>query len=384
MKTLNLRKRDLLTGSFAATLLAAASFALIPAGCGSSTHSPGGPTKLTVAYLGLTCEAPIFVAKERGFFEEEGLDVELERTNWDGLREGLGTGRFDANHTLIMYLLKGLENRMDVKITGGIHTGCLRLQARKGSDIDKVADFRGKKIGVPTHLLSPPHMFACRVLAANGIDPNQETKQVEWLTFDPGDLEKALKDERIDGVATTDPIGTILVGKNVVKTIADQAKDAPYADEYCCAAVVSGKLARENPEAAAKVTRALLKGAKWVHENPGAAADLGVEKKYVSSTVEYNTQALSKLNYIPAVARCRQSIVDAGKEMKLAGLLKEDSDPEELAKRAWLDLDGVSDDWVKGLKIEKVASGGPPRLLNPAEFAARFDGKICFNCCCVK
>src|SRR5690348_15488161 len=53
-------------------------------------------TKLKVAYLGLTCEAPIFVAQEQGFFKEEGLDVELVKTEWDGLREGLGLGRFDA------------------------------------------------------------------------------------------------------------------------------------------------------------------------------------------------------------------------------------------------------------------------------------------------
>src|SRR5262249_1641213 len=146
---------------------------------------------LKVAYLGLTCEAPIFVAKEKGFFEEEGLDVELETTNWDGLREGLSTGRFDANHTLVMYLLQAIEKKADVKITGGIHTGCLRLQVSAKSDIKSIDQLRGKKIGVPTHKFSPPHMFASRVLAAKGFQHPQE--DAEWLPFDPGDLEKALK-----------------------------------------------------------------------------------------------------------------------------------------------------------------------------------------------
>ena len=70
-------------------------------GCNSGSNAPNsGPTKLKVAYLGLTCEAPMFVAQEKGFYEEEGLDVELVKTDWDGLREGLGLGRFDANYTL--------------------------------------------------------------------------------------------------------------------------------------------------------------------------------------------------------------------------------------------------------------------------------------------
>ena len=54
---------------------------------------------MKVGYLGLTCEAAMFVAQEKGFFTEEGLDVEFVKTDWDGLRDGLGLGRFDANYT---------------------------------------------------------------------------------------------------------------------------------------------------------------------------------------------------------------------------------------------------------------------------------------------
>ena len=349
--------------------------ALLPMGC-------GGSGKLKVAYLGLTCEAPIFVAYEQGFFKEEGLDVELVKTDWDGLREGLGLGRFDANHTLIMYLLKPIEQGTDLKITGGIHTGCLRLQVPVGSDVKTVAELKGKRIGVPTHIGSPPYLFSSRVLVKNGIDPRPEGKDVEWLAFPPGELEKALADRRIDAVATSDPIGMILLGKGIVRTLADQAVDAPYCDEYCCAAVVSGKLARENPTAAAKLTRALLKGAKWVQENPTAAAEMAVEKRYIAASVEINAQALTKLKYIPGVSRCKTSINEAAEEMKKAGLLKPDTDPAELAKRAWLDLEGVTDEWVNNLKVEKVAGGGRPELLSPVQFVALFEANNDCDCCC--
>lgn len=339
--------------------------------------------KLKVAYLGLTCEAPIFAAQEQGFFEEEGLDVELVKTDWDGLREGLGLGRFDANHTLIMYLLKPIEQGLDIKITGGIHTGCLRLQAGVKSDIKSAAHLKGKKIGVPTHLGSPPYLFASRVLVANGIDPSPDKGEVTWKIFQPDVLGQALEDGQIDAVATSDPIGTILLGQGLVKTIADQAEDPPYRDEYCCASVVSGKLAKENPAAAAKVTRALLKAAKWVSQNPATAARLAVEKKYTASSVEINTQAISKLNYLPGVASCRQSIDQAAKEMKQAGLLKPSTDPVALAKRAWLDLEGVTDEWIGDLQIATIETDRP-EVLSPEAFAALFEGKsLCCGCCCI-
>src|SRR5262245_21663661 len=49
---------------------------LLPAGCKKEAKTSGGLTKIRVGYIGLTCEAPIFTAVEKGFFKEEGLDVE--------------------------------------------------------------------------------------------------------------------------------------------------------------------------------------------------------------------------------------------------------------------------------------------------------------------
>ena len=45
---------------------------------------------------------------------------------------------------------------------------------------------------------------------------------------------------------------------NVVTNVVDQAKDAPYKDEYCCAVMVSGKLIKSDPETAAKITRQVI------------------------------------------------------------------------------------------------------------------------------
>ncbi len=368
------------------SLLLACSLALLPGGCNKGPNpAASGDIKLKIGYIGLTCEAPIFVAFEKGFYKEEGLDIELVKIDWSTLREGLDLGQYDAIQTLIMYMLKPIEQGSQAKITGGIHMGCLRLQVGARSDIKAVKDLKGKKIGVPTHLGSPPHIFASRVLAAQDIDPRADMKEVTWLMLQEDVLGKAIEDGRVDAIATSDPIGTILVGMGVVRTIADQAEDAPYKNEYCCVSVVSGKLARENPAAAAKVTRALFKASKWVEENSAAAAKLAVEKPYTAASKELNAQALAKLRYAPGVAKCKQSIEQAAREMHKAGLLAPSTVPEKLAQRAWLDLDGVTDERITAMEVERVPNGGRPPVLSPFRFALLYQGqKVRFGCCCAE
>ena len=60
--------------------LATALGSILLAGC-KKGESPAevtaeGLTKVRVGYIGLTCEAPVFVAMENGYFKEEGLEVE--------------------------------------------------------------------------------------------------------------------------------------------------------------------------------------------------------------------------------------------------------------------------------------------------------------------
>ena len=108
-----------------------------PAAAGAG---PTGPTKVRVGYIGLTCEAPIFMAVEKGFFKEEGLDVEMVRCQWATYKDALALGRFDVTHHLVMYFLKPIEQGMDVKFTGGIHRGCLRVQAGAKGNIQYIED----------------------------------------------------------------------------------------------------------------------------------------------------------------------------------------------------------------------------------------------------
>jgi NitT/TauT family transport system substrate-binding protein len=360
-----------------ATILLPLLLVAAAAGCHRESATVADPAKVKVCYIGLTCEAPIFVAQDRGFFKDEGLDVELVKTNWDSMQQGLSFGNFDATHTLVPYLLKPIEQGVNIKITGGIHKGCLRIQAKINSGIRTVEDLRGKRIGVAT-MGSPPMIFGNRVLASHGMDV---TKDVEWVVYPNDVLERALDQGRVDAVADSEPIGSLLLAKGKVRNIADQATDAPWKDEYCCAVAVNGTLATKNPEKAAKITRALLKAAKWVETNPQAAAKLSVANKFLASSPEMNAVAIAQLRYIPSVSGCRKGIGLLTVEMKERGILNAPTDPAALAARAWQDLPGVTDAWVDSLVVEKVAGGGPPPLDTATLVALAARQSCCAKCC---
>src|SRR5678809_917424 len=159
----------------------------------------------------------------------------IRDSKWAEYKDVLALGGFDITHHLVMYFLKPIEQGLDVRFTAGIHKGCLRVQASTKGNIRTIEDLRGKRIGVPG-MGTPPFIFANRVLGAHGIDPS---KEISWIVFPAGELGLALDKGEVDAVADSEPIGTLLMAQNKVRNVADQAADAPYKDEYCCAVTVS-------------------------------------------------------------------------------------------------------------------------------------------------
>src|ERR1700754_2571686 len=184
------------------------------AGCNKKSNSAvRNSNKVRVGYIGITCEAPIYAAYEKGFFKEEGLEPELVKCNWSTYKDVLALGGYDITHHLVMYFLKPIEQGLDVKFTAGIHTGCLRVQAYAKGNIQKVEDLKGKKIGVPG-MGTPPFIFANRVFGVHGIDAG---KDITWKVYPAGELGLAIDKGEIDAVADSEPIGSLLIAEGKVR-----------------------------------------------------------------------------------------------------------------------------------------------------------------------
>jgi len=336
--------------------------------------APAGLTKIQVGYVGLTCEAGLFVAQHEGFFKEEGLDAEFTKYDWATYRDAIALGKVDVTYHLVMFLLKPIEQGADLKITAGVHKGCLRVQTSIASNIHGIVDMKGKRIGVPG-LGTPPFVFITRVLANNGVDPK---KDITWRVFPASELGLAMEKGEVDAIGTAEPIGTLLESQGKVRDVFSNTTTPPYNDEYCCVVVCNGKFVREHPDLAAAATRAILKATKWVQANPVLAAHISIDGKFVAVNVDLDAVALSKLQYVPSVSGGRNSVILAATEMKNAGMLDPSTDVAALAAQAFAPLPGVSDDLLEKVTVEKVAGGATlPRLNFDPEMLAQGQAASC-------
>src|ERR1700684_1094805 len=96
------------------------------------------------------CTVGVPVAQQKGYFEKRNLDIDL--INFGGstaqLLEAIATGKADAGVGMALRWLKPLEQGFDVRITTGVHGGCMRLLASKSGGIDNLATLRGKSIAI--------------------------------------------------------------------------------------------------------------------------------------------------------------------------------------------------------------------------------------------
>ena len=270
------------------------------AGCSkkqqATTAAPALKKVIIANYSGAICYAPLYVAYENGYFKNEGLDAQILKTDFEGTKNGLATGKIDVALGLFDKWIKPIEQGMDIKFTAGLHSGCIQVVAGKNSGIKTLSDLRGKRIGVDA-IGSGSMNFLVVALNKAGLDWQ---KDVSWRAYPPDQLETALDKGEIDALSITDPFGQNVIDHNKGSMLISQAETKPFSDEYCCFVAVSGQLVKNDPQTAAAITRALMKAALWVNDHKQEAAQLEVDKKWTGGTVEGNAKLLAKYHYNPS------------------------------------------------------------------------------------
>ena len=333
-----------LSGVLAGTL------ALSLSACGSSSAdssaadgaSDSGTTHLRLIYSPSLCAAPMYIAIENGYFEDEGLDVEQVTVDAAHVSEAIGADQVDVGMGLIGKLLQPLENGLPIKFTTGLHTGCTKLLVPGDSDIKSITDLKGKKIGVPG-LADAATVVSKRSLSAAGIGVTEQNMEVEFSVYSRNDLPQALENGAVDAIALGDPTASIAEEQYGLTALIDTATDPEYKDEYCCNAFVTSKLAAENPKAAAAFTRAVQKASQWVQENPDETAKIIVDKQYISGDVDFCAQILKTYNYKPSVQGGYDALKQNAEELTQIGVLKEGTDATKFADNAYIFFDDVPD-----------------------------------------
>lgn len=323
---------------FTAALLAAITTVGLLTGCGKDSASGkenGKPIHLKVGYSNGVCQAGLFAAKEQGFFKEEGLDVEMVQIDPAHASDAIAAGQVDVLQGLASKMIQPISNGLPVKVVAGIHTGCTYLLVKKEAPYQTIGDLKGKKIGV-AGLADAGTIITKRALAKAGVNVSDKDLEVQFTVFGRNDLPLVLDQGQVDAIAVGDPVASIAMEKYGYRALIDTAKTAPFDQEYCCVAMVTSKLAKANPKAAEKATRAILKGASWVQAHLEEAAKLELDKKYVAGNLALNTSLLKKYHFIPSVKGGYEAVKANAEELAAIGLLKEGTDGKKFADDAFL------------------------------------------------
>jgi NitT/TauT family transport system substrate-binding protein len=228
---------------------------------------------------GALCGAPIYIAKEKGFFAEEGFDVTLISADTETRKIGLNNGTIPMVNGDFQFF-PSIEEGINVKVVDGLHKGCIKFVVRPNSNIRTVQDFKGKKIGVD-EIGGTPHQVASVWLEKAGISAKPQDRQVEFLPFSDGNLElEALYSGQIDVAAMWDPLGSVAEKAGKVKVVFDLTTDPIFADHYCCYLYASSKVINENPAKIAALLRAYRKAQDWISKNPAEAVEIISGGKY--------------------------------------------------------------------------------------------------------
>ncbi|MDS1030224.1 ABC transporter substrate-binding protein [Bacillota bacterium LX-D] len=295
--------------------------------------------KLKIQALGgAVCGAPAYVAYEKGFFAEEGFDVELVSGTMETNKTGLATGEFTVTNGDFVWFTS-IQQGLDLRVIGGLHKGCIRLVVPPGSSIKTAADLKGKTIGVDE--IGGVPMAVASVVAANaGLDPQ---KDVKWLAYPLDQLEESIKKGEVDAFAAWDPFGKLAEVNSNYTVLSSISEDPIFKGRSCCFLYASGKEVDANPEKVRAIARAYQKATEWIAAHPEETAKLEIEKKYVAAdNAELVTQLIKDYDFKYTTAQAKDDVNYFVKQFSKTGFLKKDTDPVAFTQKVYYDVFGSS------------------------------------------
>jgi nitrate/nitrite transport system substrate-binding protein len=301
-------------------LIAVCAMSLSACGSGGDSKSNGGETlkaaavdgaiekpSLKLGFIKLTDMAPLAIAKEKGFFAEEGLNVTLEpQANWKVLLDGVIGGQLDGAHMLagqplaatIGYGTKAdLIAPLSLDLNGNAITLSNKVWAQIEPGLEKNAD------GKPVHPISASvlkpvianyksqgkqfkmgmvfpvstHNYELRYwLAAGGIEPGYYTAgdvagtvgaEAALSVTPPPQMPATMEAGTIDGYCVGEPWNQAAVQKKIgVPVITD---DEIWKKNPEKVLGLRKDFAEKYPATTAAMLRAIIKAQQWLDVDGG-------------------------------------------------------------------------------------------------------------------
>ena len=223
---------------------------------------------IIIGYQEISLYQHIFVAQEKGFFKDEGLDVKLKSfASGNQMMEA-----FLSNHIEVL----GLANTQVALTVEGKDSGKMRfvnflvwetnaypdyILVKKSSKISNMNDLEGKVIGL--HPGSAVKAFSRTVFQHYGLDESK----IKTMELAPEVMQSALLAGRVDGLYCMDPSATTLFLTGECDTLISNPMQYIFpAPTPISGTVISSKLLK-NPNTVQKLVRAIDRAIEYTRES---------------------------------------------------------------------------------------------------------------------
>jgi NitT/TauT family transport system substrate-binding protein len=296
---------------------------------------PAYGTTIHVGYDGGLCQAAVPLAYLKGYFEEEGLTVELTKSG-DGTQTAvtaaLAGGKLDTTSGMIAGWLKPITNGVDLRIVLGLHTGCSSAFVLTDSPVTAFAE--GQTIGFAGGIGGVHNNIGLVFAAREGFTQDQ----LIWKDFgDASALLGVLQNGEADVIVMSDQVAEKWVQEGTVRRIYSQ-HEGKFANDACCVLSVRGDFYDANPITSQKLARAVYKASVWIDEsdeNKLETATLLLENGHIAGTAEYAVSLMKLFKFGLDNATTEKSIYTTVDEYKQLGIIDDAIDVEAVKLQIW-------------------------------------------------
>lgn len=306
----------------------------------------------------------IYVAQARGYFEEEGLDVEVNSADGSAtVVQQVVADRVEFGMSDPGPIIDAVALGEDLVVPYVYQTGLIYgLVVQEGAPYESVTDLAGETVGV-SEATAGEVPFLEALLATNGVDPDTDATIIEVGGGGPA----AVALERGSVAAYfSDYFNLIELGFEVPLEEFDLGE---FGLLHAASLVVAGDLAEDDPAVVACVTRAMARASEFTHASPEAAIieigtafpdqvtdPEGFDLTAIEETIR-RTQPYEESDQMWGFNRAEswQGYIDL---LSARGELTDDIDPTSLYTNDFIESANDFDKESEAAAAESVSSGG--------------------------
>lgn len=254
----------------AAVFASAALLAALAPGCGGGD----GKRETRIVRMGYLRndlhQLAYYVAREKGFFAEEGLDVREAGAFSAGPEEmsAFSAGELDMGYVGMAPAVTFAGRDMArVRVVAQANQEGSALVVRNGLEADDLAALKGRTVAVPGY--STVQDFLLRMaLEEAKIAP----ADVNTITLKPPEMIPALAGSQVDAFIAWEPYPSQALKQDAGRVLL-YSKDI-WPGHPCCALVVDEAFAERAPDTVRRVVAAHVKATRYINENGAEAVDM--------------------------------------------------------------------------------------------------------------